>query len=116
MQAYGVIAGKNGGNDNRPGRKGTRHEMSETRALTEGYDQPTRYEIRIEGHLDDRWAGWFDGLTLTREDDDTTLLTGPVIDQAALHGVLKRIRDLGTPLLSVERVALAQAETPDMRP
>lgn len=90
--------------------------MSETRAPTEGYDEANRYEIRLKGHLDDRRAGWFDGFTLEREDDDTTLLTGLVVDQAALHGVLKRIRDLGTPLLSVERVAPSQAETPDVGP
>ncbi len=65
---------------------------------------PGLYEIRIEGQLDDRWAAWFEGLTLTREEDGDTLLTGPVVDQAALHGLLRKVRDLGTPLISVKRV------------
>jgi len=62
------------------------------------------YEIRLKGHLDDRWAEWFEGLTITLEEDGDTLLTGPVIDQAALHGLLKKVRDLGLPLLSVNTV------------
>lgn len=64
---------------------------------------PADYEIHVEGHLDDRWASWFDGLTLRAEEDGTTVLHGPVVDQAALHGVLQRLRDLGVPLLSVTR-------------
>jgi hypothetical protein len=71
-------------------------------------DTPTSnalyYEIRLKGHLDDRWAEWFEGLTITLEEDGDTLLTGPVIDQAALHGLLKKVRDLGLPLLSVNSV------------
>lgn len=59
------------------------------------------YEIRLEGHLNDRWADWFEGLTLTREADGTTILTGAIVDQAALHAVLRKVRDLGLPLLSV---------------
>ena len=59
------------------------------------------YEIRVQGRLDDRWAGWFDGLHLSRADDGTTLLRGAVADQAALHGLLHKLRDLGVPLLSV---------------
>ena len=59
------------------------------------------YEIRLKGHLDDRWADWFEGLTITLEENGDTLLTGPVIDQAALHGLLKKVRDLGLPLVSV---------------
>ncbi len=66
--------------------------------------QPLVYQIRIKGHLDSQWTHWFDGLTVTQEDDGNTLLTGPVIDQAALHGLLKRVRDLGLPLLSVNSV------------
>lgn len=61
----------------------------------------TVYQIRIEGHLGDQWAEWFDGLSITLEENGDTLLTGPVADQAALHGLLKKVRDLGMPLLSV---------------
>jgi len=66
--------------------------------------QPTLFCIRIEGHLGDEWGEWFEGLTISREEDGQTLLVGPVVDQAALHGLLKRVRDLGMPLLSVNRV------------
>ena len=75
--------------------------MSETHASTEDHHEPGVYEIRVKGHLDDKWADWFEGLTITREDNGDTLLTGPVIDQAALHGLLKKVRDLGLPLVSV---------------
>ena len=78
--------------------------MSERHALSEDQSEPGLYEIRIKGHLDDRWSDWFDGLTITLEDNGDTLLTGPVIDQAALHGLLKKVRDLGLPLLSVSPV------------
>ncbi len=64
-------------------------------------DDPPRYEIRLRGRLDPRWATWFDGMTLTTADDGTTALRGPVTDQAALHGLLQKVRDLGLPLLSV---------------
>ena len=63
-----------------------------------------RYEIRLQGRLDPRWSDWFDGLTLTTGTDGTTILRGPVADQAALHGQLQRLRDLGLPLISVTRV------------
>lgn len=66
--------------------------------------QPTRYEIRIDGLLDDRWSDWFAGLTVTSASDGTTLLTGLVADQAALHGLLRKVRDLGVPLVAVYRV------------
>ena len=78
--------------------------MSKTHASTEDRSEPVSYEIRIKGHLDNRWAAWFEGLTITLEDNGDTLLTGPVIDQAALHGLLKKVRDLGMPLLSVNPI------------
>ena len=62
------------------------------------------YQIRIVGHLSRQWADWFGGLTIALEDNGDTLLTGPVVDQAALHGLLRKVRDLGMPLLSVNRV------------
>jgi hypothetical protein len=66
--------------------------------------QPMVYQIRLKGHLDSQWTDWFDGLTITLEENGDTLLTGPVVDQAALHGMLKKVRDLGMPLVSVNRV------------
>ena len=63
-----------------------------------------QYEIRLEGHLDARWAAWFDGLNVTNEDDGTTVIRGPVVDQAALHGLLLKLRDLGTPLVSLTQL------------
>ena len=63
-----------------------------------------RYEIRLKGHLDSRWATWFDGLTLTTCSDGTTTVSGAVVDQSALHGLLQRVRDLGLPLISVIRI------------
>jgi hypothetical protein len=75
----------------RAGIDGNRHEAG-------------RYEIQIDGHLDARWSAWFDGLSLSLESDGTTILRGPVADQAALHGLLQRVRDIGLPLLSVIHV------------
>lgn len=75
--------------------------MSETPASREDHFAPQLYEIRLKGHLDNRWADWFEGLNITLEEDGNTLLSGSVIDQAALHGLLKKVRDLGMPLLSV---------------
>jgi hypothetical protein len=71
--------------------------------------EPGLYEIRIKGHLENRWAAWFEGLTITALDNGETLLTGSV-DQAALYGVLRKVRDLGMPLLSVIRVRSRQAD------
>ena len=66
--------------------------------------QPVVYQIRLKGHLDSQWTDWFEGLSITLEEDGDTLLTGPVVDQAALHGLLKKVRDLGMPLISVNQV------------
>jgi len=85
--------------------------MSETRASTQDHKEPGNYKIRIKGYLDDRWAAEFEGLTITLDDNGDTLLTGPVIDQAALHGLLKKVRDLGLPLVSVSPVEPDQADT-----
>ena len=73
--------------------------------------QPMIYQIRIKGHLGREWTDWFEGLAITALDYGETLLTGPVVDQAALHGLLRKVRDLGMPLLSVNRVTPDQAET-----
>ena len=72
--------------------------------------QPLVYQIRIKGHLGRQWTDWFGGLTLTLEDNGETLLTGPVVDQAALHGLLRKVRDLGMPLISVTRARPSQAD------
>ncbi len=78
--------------------------MSETHTPTEDRDQPKLYEIRIKGHLDSRWADWFGSMTITLEDSGDTLLTGPVVDQAALHGLLRKVRDLGMALISIQTI------------
>jgi hypothetical protein len=65
---------------------------------------PGRYEIRIAGHLAPRWTAWFDGLSLSNDSDGTTILRGVVVDQAALHGLLQKVRDVGLPLISVTRI------------
>ena len=73
---------------------------------------PPAYEIRLEGHLGPELAGWFEGLSVTAEDDGTTLLAGLIADQAALHGVLRKIRDVGLPLISIAQVQLGEAHRP----
>ncbi len=78
--------------------------VSETHAPSGRRHEAGRYEIRLKGHLDARWADWFDGLNLTRESDGITLIEGPVVDQAALHGLLQKVRDTGLPLVSVTPV------------
>ncbi len=87
--------------------------MSETYSSTGDQNEPGYYEIRIKGHLDDQWTGWFEGLTLTFEETGDTLLTGRVADQAALQGLLKKVRDLGMPLVSVNPVHPGQANEAD---
>ena len=74
--------------------------------------QPVIYQIRLKGHLGRHWTDWFDGLTITPDDNGETLLTGPVADQAALHGLLRRVRDLGMPLLSVIPLTPGDADVP----
>jgi hypothetical protein len=78
--------------------------------------QPVVYQIRLRGHLGPQWTGWFGGLTITLEDNGDTLLSGPVVDQAALHGLLRKVRDLGMPLLSVSRVEPGQEDGSDLKP
>ncbi len=75
-----------------------------------GPDQPMIYQIRIKSHLSRHWADWFGGMTITALDSGETLLTGQVVDQAALHGVLKKVRDLGIALVSVRPVKPSQAD------
>jgi len=76
------------------------------------HHNPGRYEIRLRGHLDSRWAAWFDGLSLTNESDRTTIICGPVVDQAALYGLLQKVRDLGLPLVSFTQVEPDQPHAP----
>ena len=86
--------------------------MRERHRSTEDQHEPGVYEIRIKGHLDDRWAGRFEGMTITREDSGETLLSGPIVDQAALHGWLRKVRDLALPLVSVMEVEPNHANGP----
>jgi hypothetical protein len=78
-------------------------------------DQPLVYQIKVEGHLGYQWTDWFAGLAITLEEDGDTLLTGLVVDQAALYGLLKKVRDLGMPLVSVNRTQPDQAEASDVK-
>ena len=78
--------------------------MTEPRGPRDDRPEDGRYEIRLRGHLETRWAAWFDGMTLSHERHGSTVLSGPVVDQAALHGILQKVRDTGLPLVSVTRV------------
>ncbi len=87
--------------------------MSNKRNPIIDLSQPIVYQIRLKGYLSQQWTEWFAGLTITLEEDGNTLLTGPVVDQAALHGLLKKVRDLGMPLLSVNSVEPGLQDTLD---
>ena len=89
--------------------------MANKRSLTTDPGEPMVYQIRIKGHVGRQWTDWFGGLTITLEDNGDTLLIGPVVDQAALHGLLKTVRDLGMPLLSVNRVEPGEADASDVK-
>jgi hypothetical protein len=78
-----------------------------------GRSEAGRYEIRIKGRLDAHWAAWFDGLSISQESDGMTVISGPVADQAALHGVIQRVRDLGMPLVSVTRLSPDGPDKPE---
>jgi hypothetical protein len=93
-----------------PGGQQQRSTMSEI--STGRHHDNGRYEIRLKGHLDNRWAAWFDGLTLTHGIDGTTIIHGPVADQAALYGLLQKTRDLGLPLISVTLVGPGHPRPP----
>jgi hypothetical protein len=86
--------------------------MSETNAGPSRRSEAGQYEIRIRGHLEPRWVAWFEGLTLTREAEGTTLICGSVADQAALHGLLQKVRDVGLPLVSVRNVTTDSSSAP----
>ena len=90
--------------------------MSSKRSPGREAGQPMIYQIRISGHLGCQWTDWFEGLTITLEEDGDTLLTGPVIDQAALHGLLKKVRDLGMPLLSVNSLRSGLQDSSEVKP
>jgi hypothetical protein len=78
--------------------------VSDTRHSNHNYDRPAIYQIILQGHLSDQWSDWFDGFMITLDESGRTILVGPVTDQVALHGLLKKIRDLGVPLISVKRL------------
>jgi hypothetical protein len=84
--------------------------MRETHITATEHDTPWRCELRIKGHLNNRWTDWLEGLTIAREDNGETLLRGLVVDQAALHGLRRKVRDVGMPLVSVRGVRPSQAD------
>ena len=88
--------------------------MSATHRSTEAHHGPGQYEIRLKGHLDTRWADQFEHMSFTHARDGTTILAGPVVDQAALYGLLRKVRDLGLPLLSVMLIDPKPADGPDV--
>ena len=88
--------------------------MSDPHRSTEEYHEPGLYEFRLKGHLDERWAERFAGLTLSHDGDGTTILFGPVVDQAALYGLLRTVRDLGLPLLAVVHIGPEQVNGMDV--
>ena len=90
--------------------------MSTPHASTQNHHEPARYEIRVKGHLDARWADQFENLSFTHTSDGTTILAGPLVDQAALYGLLRKVRDLGLPLIAVNQVDPKQANWPDGKP
>ncbi len=90
--------------------------MSATHPSTQDHHEPGQYEIRLKGHLDTRWAGQFEHMSFTHSSDGTTILAGPVVDQAALYGLLRKVRDLGLPLLSVILIDPKPADGPDVLP
>jgi hypothetical protein len=90
--------------------------MSNARGSTGDGHGAGRYEIRLTGHLDGRWASWFDGLSLIRNSDGTTVIHGRVADQAALHGLLQKVRDIGLPLVSVTFLETDQPVVPTTQP
>ena len=87
--------------------------MSDQQKSERDPDRQRVFQIRIQGHLSQQWMDWFEGLTITLEEDGNTLLNGPVVDQSALHGILKKIRNLGTPLISINSVDSEQADQAD---
>lgn len=84
--------------------------MTEPRGPRDARREDGRYEIRLRGHLETRWAAWFDGMTLSHDRDGSTVLSGPVVDQAALHGLLQKVRDIGLPLIAVTYVEPREPE------
>jgi hypothetical protein len=90
--------------------------MADKRSPARAADQAGIYQIRLQGHLGRQWTGWFADLTITLADNGETVLTGPVVDQAALHGLLRKVRDLGMPLLAVNRLEPGGAAVADTTP